>query len=153
MLLESKIVIRRTPEQVWSFLGNVSNIPKWDRGVAFTQEASPGTKGIGQEFDTFAHGDRQDGADAKGKMSYRVVRAEADRCTIRLASSSGNARYFKSAEWNFRVEPSAEGARLTCSANFKLRFRYLILAPVFYFMRSAIRTDLESLKRVLESQS
>lgn len=153
MLLESTIVIRRTPEQVWSFLGDVSNIPKWDRGVAFTQEASPGTAGIGKEFDTFSHGDLRDGAHAKGKMSYRVVRAGADQCTIQLTSSAGNARYFKSAEWNFRVEPSAEGARLTCSANFALRFPYILLAPVFYLMRGAIRTDLESLKRVLESPS
>src|SRR5262249_18444276 len=34
MHLESSIVIRRPPEQVWAFLGEVSNIPRWDRGVA-----------------------------------------------------------------------------------------------------------------------
>ena len=49
------------------------------------------------------------------------------------------------------VEPVAEGARVVCAAHFKLRFPYLVLAPVFYGMSRAIRSDLENLKRILEA--
>jgi hypothetical protein len=39
----------------------------------------------------------------------------------------------------------------TCSADFVLRFRSLVLAPVFYAMRGAIQRDLRQLKTVLEA--
>jgi carbon monoxide dehydrogenase subunit G len=152
MRLESDIIIRRTPEQVWSFLGDVSNVPKWDRGVSGTRQTSSGAAGVGMEFDTFAHSKASDDNQAKGQMSYRITEVTHDRCTIQLTSSTGNARYFKTAKWQFHVEPCTEGTRLTCAADFKLRFPYVILAPVFYMMNGAIRADLENLKRVLESQ-
>jgi hypothetical protein len=69
---------------------------------------------------------------------------------VQLTSRDGNARFFKEAEWRFNVEPVAEGARVICAAHFKLRFPYIVLAPVFYGMGGAIRADLENLKRVLE---
>jgi hypothetical protein len=47
MHLESSIVIRRPPEQVWSFLANVANIPKWDRGVAGIQRTTSEPMGLG----------------------------------------------------------------------------------------------------------
>jgi hypothetical protein len=56
MYLESKILINRTPEQVGHFLGDISNIAKWDRGVADARHTST-LRGIGQEFETFGHPD------------------------------------------------------------------------------------------------
>ena len=85
-------------------------------------------------------------------MSYRVTEADPVRgSTVQLTSTSGNARFFQSAEWRFRVEHAPEGACVICVANFKLRFPYLILAPIFYAMNKAIRSDLEHLKRTLEN--
>jgi hypothetical protein len=37
MHLEQSILIHRKPEEVWAFLGSVSNIAKWDRGVEQTK--------------------------------------------------------------------------------------------------------------------
>ena len=34
MNLEATVLIHRTPERVWAYLGDASNVPKWDRGVA-----------------------------------------------------------------------------------------------------------------------
>jgi carbon monoxide dehydrogenase subunit G len=151
MRLEEAVTIRRTPEEVWAYLGDVSKVSEWDRGVAATRATSSSAPGVGFEFDTVAQPGVGGYGGERGKMSYRIAEADPTRgCTVQLTSRDGNARFFKEAEWRFNVEPVAEGARVLCAAHFKLRFPYVVLAPVFYGMGGAIRSDLENLKRVLE---
>ena len=97
MQLASSILINRTPEEVWSFLGDPANVAKWDRGVAHIETGSPTSLGVGFEFDTIAH-DRFNLPD-RGRMSYRIseVNEKAGRCVVELTSRTGNARFFKSA--------------------------------------------------------
>ena len=154
MHLASSVHIRRSPEEVWAYLGDVSNVAVWDRGVSRSEPSSATPPGVGFEFDTFAHprGNSHDGS--WGKMSYRISEIHPTRgCTIQLTSTAGNARYFKSAEWRFRVEAEQEGSRVFCAAVFVLKLRYLLLAPIFLYMRKAISTDLEHLKAKLETLS
>jgi hypothetical protein len=151
MKLEQAVTIRRTPEEVWAYLGDVSKVSEWDRGVAATRPTSSSAPGVGFEFDTVAHPRAGGYGGERGKMSYRIADADPIRgCTVQLTSRDGNARFFKEAEWRFNVEPVAGGARVLCAAHFKLRFPYIVLAPIFYGMSSAIRSDLENLKRALE---
>ena len=154
MHLESSIVIRRPPEQVWAFLGEVSNIPRWDRGVAGVERTSPGPMGVGSEFATLASATRHDGEPARGRMSYRIAEVDPDRqrCSVQLTSADGNARYFKQASWTFWTAAVPGGTRLSCSADFALRARYLILAPVLYLMKGAIHADLVRLKLAIEAE-
>lgn len=152
MHLESNIVIRRDPEQVWNFLGDITNIAKWDRGVASTTQTSQGPMGVGTEFDTLAYPGASKEDKERGRMSYRVAAADCNHCTVQLTSSTGNALYFKQAKWDFHVEPAPEGSLLICSADFTLRLRYIFLVPILFAMKSAIRRELENLKRVLEQQ-
>ena len=108
--------------------------------------------GIGLEFSTFGIVDKQGANTKRGKMSYRASKADpVEGATVQLTSSDGNARYFRQAEWRFKVDPAPEGALITCAAHFTLRFRYIFLAPVFSMMRGPIHRDLESLKRALET--
>lgn len=151
MRLEASVHIRRSPEEVWPYLGDISNVPAWDRGVSRTEPSSTAPPGVGFEFDTFAHprGNSHDGE--WGKMSYRITEIDSLRgCAVRLTSSTGNARYFKSAEWRFRVEPEHDGSRVFCAARFNLRWQYLLLAPILLTMKSAIHRDLEQLRIKLE---
>src|SRR5450631_600365 len=148
MKLEAAAEIRRTPEEVWAYLGDVSNVSQWDRGVAETRSTSGAAPGVGFEFDTLGHPRNGHTGQEQGKMSYRISEADpACGCTIQLTSRHGNARFFDAAEWRFNVEPSSEGARVVCAAIFRLRFPYILMAPVFFLMRGAIRRDLENLKR------
>jgi uncharacterized protein YndB with AHSA1/START domain len=152
MLLIASVVIRRSPEEVWSYLGNVDNVANWDRGVAGVETNSNAPAGVGFEFDTLARSPRAAADKDWGKMSYRITDIDPVRgCTIQLTSKSGNARFFKSAEWRFRVEPAADGSTVHCVAEFRLRLPWIILAPVFLGMKKAIRSDLEQLKKVLEN--
>jgi hypothetical protein len=72
-------------------------------------------------------------------------------CRVELTSRTGNARFFRAAHWHFRVEDAPQGSRVLFSTEFRLRVRYLLVAPVLYFMKSAIHRDLVSLKSVLEN--
>lgn len=152
MVLETSIVIHRSPDEVWAYLGDVNNVARWDRGVASTEITSATPPAIGFEFDTLARSPRTAKEKDWGKMSYRVTDIDPVRgCTIQLTSKTGNARFFRNAEWRFRVEPDRLGSRVFCAADFRLRFPWQILAPVFFFMKSAIRRDLENLRQQLES--
>src|SRR5215471_19112079 len=155
MHLESSIRIERPPERVWSFMSEVSNIPKWDRGVAAVAHSASGVTGVGSEFDTVADVDAPSDARSNGRMSYRIVDIDPDRhqCRVELTSRDGNARYFKRASWTFRAVGADGGTLLTCSADFVLRVQWLVLAPALYLMRRAITNDLRQLKAVLEAQS
>ena len=151
MQLESSVFVSRPSDEVWAYLGDVSNVAAWDRGVSRTETISGTPSGAGFEFNTFAHGGGASADGAWGKMSYRVTETDPVRgCMVQLTSSTGYARYFKSAEWRFRVETEPGGSRIFCAAVFSLKWRYLILAPVFFIMRKAIRSDLEQLKKVIE---
>jgi hypothetical protein len=148
MHLEGHILIHRTPQQVWSFLGSVSNIEKWDRGVARTQTTTPteSQDPVGLEFDTFAG---KDGTDW-GRMSYRIAEIGPNSCKVELTNSDGNARFFRNASWTFKTQPDHRGTVLSCFADFTLRLRYIFLAPLLHAKKGAIGVDLESLKRTIE---
>src|SRR5262249_32313338 len=140
MHLESSIVIERPLDLVWSFLSDVSNIPRWDRGVAGVTSVAPEVTGVGSEFDTVANGDEPSDAGRSGRMSYRIAEVDMDRhqCTVELTSRDGRARYFESGSWTFRAGSAQGGTRLTCSVDFVLRIQWVVLAPILYLMRGAI---------------
>lgn len=70
----------------------------------------------------------------------------------RLREVGSNVRFLKNAAWHFRLDPAPEGTRVSCVAEFRLRVRYLFLAPILFLMRGAIRRDLEQLRQVLEAR-
>src|SRR5262245_10047518 len=111
-------------------MGDVHNIPRWDRGVASVRVAGGDTPGVGFGFERAGRPGSTVADD--GRMAYEVSAVGPDASTVRLTSTTGNARYFRDAAWHFRLDPVAGGTRITCVAEFTLRIRYLFLAPVLY---------------------
>jgi len=149
MRLQAEVVIRRAPDDVAAFLGDIRNIPLWDRGVAGVRAAPDALPDVGFGFETLGHPGSAGGSE-DGRMAYEVTAVGPEGATVRLTSTTGNARYFRDAAWHFRLDPVPEGTRVTCAAEFTMRLRYLFLAPVLYLMRRAIRDDLERLRQALE---
>lgn len=151
--LEESIIIRRPPARIWSFLGDVGNIPRWDRGVTAVVHAPSGVTGVGSEFETVACSSRP-APGSRGRMAYRIIEADPVRqcCTVALTNRDGNARFFRTAAWTFRTQSAPEGTLLTCSADFVLRRRWCFLAPIFLLMRGAITRDLRQLRDVIEAE-
>jgi Polyketide cyclase / dehydrase and lipid transport len=152
MRLESSIVIRQKTHEVCRFLADPLNVPKWDRGVAAVEVMGEGNpQGIGCEFATLGY---SASLPDRGRMDYRVTEAESDgrESCVELISRTGNARFFRAARWRQHVEDVLEGSRVTVVAEFQLRARYLLLAPVLRILGpSALRKDMRSLKRSLEN--
>ena len=154
MYFEKSIAIRRPCQEVWDFLGDISNISKWDRGVSRAEPIGQSVPGVGFEFATFAYPKGNDTKGEWGKMSYRISKVDPvlRSTSVELTSRTGNARYVQFGVWHFRTEQAPEGSRVFSAVHFKLRRRYLYLVPLLLlFWRHAMRKDLESLKRVLES--
>ena len=84
-------------------------------------------------------------------MGYRVTEAEGNRSVVELTSREGNARFFRRASWDFRIEKAEGGSNVICVADFEVRRRYWFMAPVLFFMKGAIRRDLVGLKRAVEA--
>ena len=151
MQLTAQIQVRRTPADVWAFLGDPANVPAWDRGVGSVVNNPDTPPGVGLEFSTLGKENRRGITPEDAKMSYRITQADpVEGCRIQLTSTDGNARFFKNAEWIFKVRPDAGGCVVLCTARFSLRLPYLFLAPVLFLKRNAILTDLTFLKKALE---
>jgi len=88
MRLHAAVTVRRVPEDVAAFLGDLRNIPMWDRGVAEVRVPTNATPGVGFRFETLSH--PGGGAD-DGRMAYEVSAVGAEGSTVRLTSTTGNA--------------------------------------------------------------
>lgn len=155
MQLASHIVVNKGKDEVSSFLANPQNVAKWDRGVkAVEPRKATAPLGVGFEFTTVGH---DAAAPNHGRMCYRIGQTDSEAgCRVDLISHDGNARYFKSGSWSFRVVEQPETAsnkrsRVECVVRFSLRLRYVWLAPILFVMKGAINRDLMALKRALES--
>jgi hypothetical protein len=47
---EQSVIINRPVEEVWKFISNIENAPKWDRGVLAGHQISKGPPGVGTTF-------------------------------------------------------------------------------------------------------
>lgn len=141
MQLTSVITVNRNVKQVWEFLSNPLNSSKWDKSIASVVLPEQGFTGLGCTVETIApSGMRQ---------SFRVAEFQPPRFfKFKLLKSS----VFKEADMSFLLEKVSEGTKITHTINFKLRFRSLLLYPVFLLTsKKALGTDLGYLKKALES--
>jgi polyketide cyclase/dehydrase/lipid transport protein len=140
MILTSTIVVARGLGDVWLFLADVRNAPKWDRSIARATLTSEGTIGTGSVVETTSPGGK--------RQSFRVIAFEPPRLlSFRLLRSP----LFRSADLSFRLEPVDGGTRITHEIHLRLRIWLLVLWPVFALTsRRALSTDFEYLRRSLE---
>ena len=47
---ENAITIRQTPEEVFAFLADLENIPRWNYAIVETRKTSPGPVGVGSTY-------------------------------------------------------------------------------------------------------
>lgn len=141
MTITSTIIVNRRRDDVWAFLADLRNAPKWDRSVARAILTSDGPVGTGAIVETTSpRGKRQ---------SFRVMAFEPPRLLrFRLLRSP----LFRLADLTFSLEGADAGTRITHEIQVKLRpwLAPLLLPVLTLFGRRALATDMSFLRRSLE---
>jgi uncharacterized protein YndB with AHSA1/START domain len=145
--IEHSVVIDRSVDQVWDYLTDFQNTPKWDIGVVETKQTSAGPAGLGTTF--------QNIGPFLGRNSvreYRVTEVEPEqKISISLVSPS---RLIQHAEISYMFQPDGDRTRLTFSGSLELKGIYKLLQP-FLLQRAKKdgQGDLENLRRQLDPQT
>jgi len=144
MYLEASILVRRPPSEVWAFLENPFNLPRWDRSVKRVVVTSAAPAGVGCTFDTFGPSTKTDGA----RSSYLVTEYRSGEYVwVDLI----NSRLFSRARWLTAIQSCPDGTNVRIGLDLTPRIRYCYLWPVFRFMAHRIKRDLVHLKAAIES--
>ena len=141
MTITSSIIVSRSPDDVWAFLADLRNAPKWDRSVARATLTSDGPVGIGSIVETTSPGGK--------RQSFRIMAFEPPRLLrFRLLRSP----LFRLADLTFSLEATDGGTRITHEIQFRLRLWLApLLLPVLGVIgRRALSTDMSFLRRSLE---
>jgi carbon monoxide dehydrogenase subunit G len=139
---EESIIINRPVEEVWKFLGNVENMPKWDRGVLEAKQISEGPMGVGSTVQIVRQffGRRRIG-------NFRVTDAVPNRTVAIQAKAkwiTGQVRY--------SFEPVGGATRMTSTGEVELGGWLKLIAPILIpMLKRDGREDLANVKRVMEA--
>jgi uncharacterized protein YndB with AHSA1/START domain len=140
MTLTSTIVVARNRDDVWSFLADLRNAPRWDRSIARATLTSTGAIGTGAVVETTSPGGK--------RQSFRITAFERPRL---LAFRLLRSPLFRSADLTFRLDAADAGTRITHEIRVRMRLPLLVLLPVLRVIgRRALSTDLDYLRRSLE---
>lgn len=145
--VENSIVINKPVEQVWNFLTDFENTPKWDIGVLETKQTSDGPAGLGTTF--------QNIGPFLGKTAvreYRVAEYKVNnKVTVKLMSPSNAIR---NAQICYVFEPTKNGTKLTSMGSVEFRGFFRLIQPIlFQRAKRDGEGDLFNLKHLIEAQN
>ena len=139
------ITIERPLDQVWDFLTNLENTPKWDIGVRETRVTSQGLAGLGTTF--------QNIGPFLGRESvrdYEVTTYDPQRkVSVTLRTPS---KVIRRAEVTYAFDAVPNGTRLTFVGLIEFAGMFKVLQPIITRRAEEDgRGDLANLKKLLET--
>lgn len=144
MIKHSKSIEIKAPvSEVFAFISNLENIPKWQSEVVNSKIISSGPLQAGTRFEEIVK--------VLGKKMSTVCEVTDYQPTKRFGFRSDSANII-SYNGNFQFEPIGRDTRLTISAVFGLNGFWKIMEPIFGFeVRKGIGHELKILKSILEN--
>jgi uncharacterized protein YndB with AHSA1/START domain len=138
---ENAVTIDRPVKDVFAFLADFENVPKWNYAIVETRQTSDGPVGVGTTF-------RQVRAvPSRSEETFQVTEFERNR---RLAIRGGFGPL--EGTMTYQLEPEDGGTRLTNSAQLEGRGLAKLAAPLASRrIAEAVSENLTALKRLLES--
>jgi uncharacterized membrane protein len=147
MKVEYSVAINKPIEQVWNFLTDFQNTPKWDIGVLETKKTSEGPAVLGTTF--------QNIGPFLGRTSvreYKVTEYEPNKkVTVKLMTP---AKFIQQAEVSYAFEPAENGTKVTFIGGVEFSGFFKLIQPILLQRaKKDGQGDLDNLKRLLEDQT
>ena len=143
MEFSNTLTIRRPPGEVFQFLANLENVPKWNYAIVETRKVSDGPVAIGSIYQQVRS------VPQRSEESLEVVELEPDRrFAVRgdLGPFTGTLTY--------ELDDVDGSTQLTNSARLQGRGAMKLAAPLAESrVRQAVASNLQVLKPMLESGS
>jgi hypothetical protein len=137
------VEIDRPAHEVFAFLADLENVPKWNYAITETMKTSPGEVGMGTTYE------QTRSIPTPSRERLTITSFEPDR---HLTVQGTLARY--PARLQYTVDEHDGTTRLTNTVDLELTGAARLLGTVAVArIRSAVAENLEVLKRVLESAS
>ena len=140
--IEQSVIINRPVEEVWEFISNIENAPKWDRGVIAARQISEGPLGVGTTLQTtrLLLGRRR-------TPNYVVSEYEPNQ-KIALKAFLGPFQ----GQVRFAFDSVSGGTRFTQSLEMQSSGWWNLITPLLVRMfTSDGEADLANIKRILEN--
>jgi carbon monoxide dehydrogenase subunit G len=141
---ENVVEIRRQREEVFAFLADFENVPRWNPAIEATRKTTPGAVGVGTAYRQVRTAPR------RSEEGFEVAVFDRPR-RLMIDGEIGPFR----AEIGYSLEPVAEGTRLTNSVELQpLSIISRVMVPLAASqIEASVASNLDLLKRILEGGS
>jgi uncharacterized protein YndB with AHSA1/START domain len=140
--VEDSIVIARPIDEVFTFVADQTNAPRWQEGLSEVRRVTEGPPGVGTK-----HVVVRKFMGRKLELTNEYVHYEPNT-KITFTGASGPSRF----EAEYRVEATAEGTRLTCHMQMEQKGLFKLGDPlVAASLRREFAANLHKLRVLLET--
>jgi carbon monoxide dehydrogenase subunit G len=137
---ENTVIIRRPVEDVFAFLADFENVPRWNYAIVETTKVSPGPVGVGTTYRQTRSVPR------RSEEGFEVTVFEpASRFEVQGQLGPFTARV------SYLLEPTGGGTRLTNAVDLGSSGLLMLVAPLASSrVKRAVAANLDVLKQLLE---
>jgi carbon monoxide dehydrogenase subunit G len=140
---ENTVIIRRPVEEVFSFLADFENVPRWNYAIVETTKVSPGPVGVGTTYRQIRSVPR------RSEEGFEVTAFEPPR-RLEVQGQIGPFR----ARISYLLEPTGSGTRLRNAVDLGSSGLSTIVAlPVTSRVKHAVAANLDTVKQLLGDRS
>jgi carbon monoxide dehydrogenase subunit G len=139
---QNTVTIRRPPDDVFAFLADFENVPRWNHAIESTTKTSAGPVGVGSTY-------RQTRSQPRRSEEWLEVTAFEPSAHLGVEGEIGPFH----ARLDYRLEPIEGGTRLLNGVELEAASAVSkLLAPLAASrVKAAVAENLDSLRRILES--
>jgi uncharacterized protein YndB with AHSA1/START domain len=141
MRFTNTVTINRQPSVVFAYLADLENLPRWNYAISQTRKTSDGPVGVGTRY-------RQTRTvPTHSEETFEVTEFEPDdKLSIRGALGPFHS------EATYLLSPTEDGTVLTNTMDLRPSGALRLVAPLAASrIKSAVATNLDTLKRILET--
>jgi Polyketide cyclase / dehydrase and lipid transport len=137
---ENTVIIRRPVEDVFAFLADFENVPKWNYAIVQTTKVSPGPVGVGTTYRQTRSVPR------RSEEGFEVTGFEPAR-RLEIEGRIGPFR----ARISYLLDPAGSGTRLRNAVDLASAGLSTLVAPLATSrVKKAVAANLDTLKQLLE---